>query len=880
MPELKKQDNRETGLIDVDLLQKFQTQFCKANGVYLVCLGIEEGVLTNLYGTAEEHSFLQQYINQNSYFSLLRKLKDNVVEHMVEEETPFPYVRMGGVSTMLEGKTQIIWCAVAFIREYIDEDAHIPSYIMTVNEVDYYRSLEFLEYLSKMLMAVKLDELIAQEAMLANVMAKTQVEEELHRSETMTSVVTMLESENGFSKIVDDILKLVCNCLDISCGCLFRQNADEKKVDMICEYAKEREWYRIAEYQEVEISRIPFFTGKPYMISSDSLYPEEFAKFFHKNHITAGIFQPIEANGKNVMYLCFYEIDKERIWTVNDIKFINDVKRIIQSILTKRIAKNSLASSYSSLEAILENVGCGIYVYDIERLNLLYTNQKFKQLFGNSISAGKIQQLLEEQSEAALGTFHEIYSVEEDRWLDVNQTKIKWVDGRDVILCTMYDITDKKLYQKKIERQANNDFLTGLFNRKRCEEDLDRFIRLAELNKVDGALLYIDLDDFKHINDGLGHQYGDVLLKAIGHSLQRIEGVENHCYRMGGDEFVVIIRDTSICDVQKVCDSVLDIFAKPWFLKGEDYYCTMSMGVVKFPTDGNSVEDLIRKADMALFAAKKQGKNRMEYYNDSEAQITHRRLDLEKNMRKATLDECKEFEVYYQPIVDVSKEGDPCCGAEALIRWNSSEMGFVTPADFIPLAEYLGLINPIGDFVLMQAAKRCRYWNEMGHPDYKVNVNLSVVQLLQNDIVRKVQKVIEETRITPKNLTLEVTESLAINDMDRMKKILLELKALGVKVALDDFGTGYSSLNHIREMPIDIIKIDKCFVEHIAEDDFSDAFVKMVSELATTLGVDICTEGVETTEQYEMIKNLNIRMIQGYYFNKPMKIEEFERKYL
>ncbi len=178
------------------------------------------------------------------------------------------------------------------------------------------------------------------------------------------------------------------------------------------------------------------------------------------------------------------------------------------------------------------------------------------------------------------------------------------------------------------------------------------------------------------------------------------------------------------------------------------------------------------------------------------------------------MNECDEFTVYFQPIINVKGE-DVCAGAEALVRWNSATMGFINPVDFIPLAEYLGLINPIGEHVLREAAKHCRYWNDMGHPDYKVNVNLSVVQLLQNDIVKKIKGIIDEVGIEPGNLCLEVTESLAINDMVRMKRILSEIKALGVKVALDDFGTGYSSLNHIREMPLDIIKIDKCFIEHL-----------------------------------------------------------------
>lgn len=214
------------------------------------------------------------------------------------------------------------------------------------------------------------------------------------------------------------------------------------------------------------------------------------------------------------------------------------------------------------------------------------------------------------------------------------------------------------------------------------------------------------------------------------------------------------------------------------------------------------------------------------------------------------------------------------------MRWNSSVMGFVSPNDFIPLAEYLGLINPIGEYVLRQAVKRCKYWNDMGHPNYKVNVNLSVVQLLQNDIVKKIKSAIEDSHINPANLTLEVTESLAINDMVRMKKILSEIKSLGVKVALDDFGTGYSSLNHIREMPIDIIKIDRCFIEHLGEDDFSNAFVKMVAELARAIGVHVCVEGVEMEQQLEVVQQMNISMIQGYYFGKPMQIGEFEQKYL
>lgn len=254
---------------------------------------------------------------------------------------------------------------------------------------------------------------------------------------------------------------------------------------------------------------------------------------------------------------------------------------------------------------------------------------------------------------------------------------------------------------------------------------------------------------------------------------------------------------------------------------------------------------------------------------------------MEKNMRDATSDNCSEFSVYFQPIIDIQKPGAPCCtGAEALVRWNSAALGFIPPADFIPLAEYLGLITPIGNYVLREACYACKKWNDNGYPDYKVNVNLSVVQLLQSDITDVVSRALRDTGINPHNLTLEVTESLAINDMKRMKIILNDIRKLGVRIALDDFGTGYSSLNHIREIPLDVIKVDQSFVKDLAEDEYSQSFIKMVAELASAIDVSICVEGIETKEQYKVLEGMKVRLVQGYYFDKPLPREEFEMKYV
>lgn len=872
----------DNGLIDSAMLQQLQDQFCHANNLYLVCLGREEGVITKAYGSREELSFLHSLVDKQAYMNLIMRAEHDWVETMLEQQVSQACIKMCSIATRIEKKVEVIWVVIGLLCDAMPEGIELPEYMMTTTEKGFYASAEFLASLSTQLFEVKINQMIAQDAMKKSLDSELAIKQQLDRTQAMAEVIGMLESDEGFTELTQRILKETCESLQIAGGFLIRENIDRRTTDMIGEFVERSEDSLIRHFQHIDKDELPFFNGKPYMISSSSMMPEPFERFFKENGLSAAVFQPMEVNDNGLlMYLGFFEKGNKREWESEDIKFISGVKRVIQSILIKRIAKNSLASSYASLEAILENTGCGILVVDYNTRSILYTNQKLKDLFSHTIAAGNLEELVfGEEEEKKTHYYDEVYYVEEERWLDVHKTEIDWVDGRRVGLCTLYDITDKKLYQKKIENQANNDFLTGLYNRMRCEQDLGRYIAKAQAVNCEGALLYIDLDDFKHINDGLGHPYGDVLLKAISHSLQRIEGIEKSCYRMGGDEFIVIISEAVYPQMERILRDIDSIFSKPWFLKGEDYYCTMSMGITCFPSDGNSVDDLIRKADMALMTAKRRGKNCVEYYNDKDQASTYRRLDMEKNMRTAAMNACKEFEVYYQPIVAVQEDGEPCCGAEALVRWNSSVLGFVSPEDFIPLAEYLGLINPIGEFVLEQAAKRCKYWNDMGHPNYKVNVNLSVVQLLQNDIIKKIKKVLDETRINPRNLTLEVTESLAINDMEHMKRILSEIKSLGVKVALDDFGTGYSSLNHIREMPIDVIKIDRCFIEHLGEDDFSDAFVKMVNELANTIGVKVCVEGVETKLQLDVASDMRVSMIQGYYFGKPMKIAEFEEKYL
>lgn len=534
-----------------------------------------------------------------------------------------------------------------------------------------------------------------------------------------------------------------------------------------------------------------------------------------------------------------------------------------------------------ALETILNNVGCAVYVRDTETQEILFANRILYNSFDKEIKEGALTGLFEQDMvRGNRRGSREVHHIQKGRWYDVYYTHMVWMGHRTVTLFVIHDITEKKAFEKTMEQQSYIDFVTGLYNRLCCERDLNDYIRDAEMSGSKGILLYLDLDDFKNINDGLGHQYGDMLLKTISQTLKGIEGIEKACYRVGGDEFIIIISPAIYSSFHSIVGKIMEIFSKPWYLKEGDYYCTMSMGIVCFPDDGRSFHELMKKADIAMYEAKRQGKNRATTYSRKLAVFPGKRLDMEKNMRDAALMDYQEFQIYFQPIVDIKKPGTPCMGAEALIRWNCEGLGVIPPDEFIPLAEYLGLINPIGNHVLREACKYCKKWNDNGCPQFKVNVNLSVIQLLQTDMAEIVEEVLKESGLKPRNLTLEVTESLAIHDMDRMKNILGRIKQLGVRIALDDFGTGYSSLNHIREIPFDVIKVDQSFVKDLAGDAYSQSFIRMVGELAETIGVSICVEGVETREQFQILEGMKVRLVQGYYFDHPLPGAEFEKKYV
>ena len=858
------QTNVALELIDRGELQRLQDEFCRATGICAYCLDCMGQQITSISGSEEQREKVKTSSTLAQLKNAIERVEEGSLEDQAIEELEQDGDYIAASAVRVESHTVICWVVFSFAEDGRDEQTFLDV-------------LDLLRDASSTLFSNKMSCFSAELESRRSRCAEREMSRNLHTIEATTEIVQQLDSEDRIEVVMNRWLGILGKQLQVDSAQIFQLHKDGESMDVLCEWCAHG---IVSMYDKTSYLPIPKIlqTDKPLVLSSDGLDGELREEIGALGLCAVMIFPIISRDNKGSMVLALNHSRQRITWNMQEIKFTADAVKILQSILTRRIQKNSLTSSYEALEMILDNVGCAIYVTDKNTGNRLFANRKLQNTFAKELKENKFAGLLQRGVSSGNDSgLYEIYHLERERWYDLIFKEISWVDGREAVIYSLYDITDKKLYQRKIEQQAYTDFLTGLYNRMCCERDLARQIDQAKKTNEVGALCYLDLDDFKHINDGLGHQYGDVLLKAISHSLQRIEGIQNNCYRMGGDEFVIVIPPEQYRRFDRIEEDIRQIFAKPWFLKDTDYYCTMSMGIVTFPEYGDSVADLIKKADIAMYEAKKGGKNRVARYNEGINSASGRRLDMEKNMRDATVDGYKEFEVYYQPIIDV-QDGVECAGAEALIRWNSAKLGFIPPAEFIPLAEYLGLINPIGNYVLKEACARCKKWNDAGYA-YKVNVNLSVVQLLQADVVEVVEKVIEETGIEPRYLTLEVTESLAINDMGRMKKILDSIKLLGVKIALDDFGTGYSSLNHIREIPFDMIKVDQSFVKELADDAYSQSFVKMVAELAETLGVNICVEGIETEAQYEVVRNMKVKYIQGYYFDRPMKCEDFEAKY-
>ncbi len=449
-------------------------------------------------------------------------------------------------------------------------------------------------------------------------------------------------------------------------------------------------------------------------------------------------------------------------------------------------------------------------------------------------------------------------------------------EGRRVRLAALRDVSDQRAAEDKVRYLAQHDGLTGLPNRSQLVESLRQSLSLARRQQFKLGLLMFDMDRFKGINDSLGHDAGDALICAVADRLKRNLRAEDFIARPGSDEFLVVLPYVN--DSQDLARAALKLqrsFEQPFVIEGQDMFVTPSIGIGTFPDDGDTPEQLILRAETAMYQAKKGGGNGFAFYAAEMSALARENLNLETHLRQAI--ENREFQLHYQPQLDL--QSGSIVGVEALIRWDRPGQGMIAPLKFIPVAEMSGLIVPIGEWVMQEACRQAQDWQARGAERIGVAVNVSARQFRDPALITKIAQCLESTGLDPRLLELELTESIVMDDPVNSAARLNEIRDLGVSISIDDFGTGYSSLSYLKQFPIDTLKIDRSFVRDVNVDPHNAAIVTAILAMARQLQIAVVAEGIETPEQQAFLAEHGCGIGQGYYFSKPMPAAECEKQF-
>ncbi len=461
---------------------------------------------------------------------------------------------------------------------------------------------------------------------------------------------------------------------------------------------------------------------------------------------------------------------------------------------------------------------------------------------------------------------HEVWVLTNAHYLRDGEGRVIGIEG------TTRDITERRRSEARIEFLAHHDPLTELPNRLLLRDRLERAIAQGERTDTRVALLFVDLDRFKTVNDSLGHPVGDRLLREAAQRLCECVREMDTVGRHGGDEFLIVLTELRDNDaVTRVAEYVLAAMSVPFSLDGHDVAISCSVGVAIFPADGRNFDELLKKSDIAMYHAKEAGRNAFRYYTERMNIDALERLDLQNRLRRGL--EQGEFVLHYQPVVELAT--NRIVGAEALVRWNSPDGGLVAPGRFIPVAEECGLIVPLGDWVLGEACRQLRRWHDAGHARLYMAVNLSAIQFRRGSVEESVIRALRDSGADPGSLELELTESILLQGAEHVLASVRQLKGLGVRLSIDDFGTGYSSLAYLKRFAVDKLKIDQSFVRDLPADADNAAIVRAVIQMATSLNLRVVAEGVESEQAVQHLRELQCDYVQGYHLGRPVPADEF-----
>ncbi|NRB81863.1 MAG: EAL domain-containing protein [Saccharospirillaceae bacterium] len=536
----------------------------------------------------------------------------------------------------------------------------------------------------------------------------------------------------------------------------------------------------------------------------------------------------------------------------------------------------------------------GMLLVDLNTTNLLEINPAYTNIVGRSVS--EIKRVGWQKITHSDDLKEIIYKLEQLKLGKINHFKmltrfikpegsIVWahltvstIDDEGILenpqfLAILEDVTERKNFEEKIWHQANFDFLTNLPNRNMLNDRIAQTVKTARRNQSEFAVLLIDLDHFKDVNDTLGHDRGDELLVEAAKRILLCVRESDTVARVGGDEFTIILSALSgLSGVGKVAQNILDSLSEPFYLGKNTTYISASIGITLYPKDASESISLIKNADQAMYFAKEQGRNGYHFFTAAMQQSAQRRLQLVNELRDAIKNE--EFVLYYQPIVELAN--DKIYKAEALIRWQHPKRGLVSPAEFIAVAEETRMINAIGDWVFLEAVQQSKRWRALLDKNFQINVNASPVQF-EKTANFSWENHLALMDISGSSIGIEITEGLLMTSDQSALHTLLEFRDAGIQVSLDDFGTGYSSLSYLRKFDIDYLKIDQSFVQNLDYDSDDLALCSAIVVMAHTLGIKVVAEGIETQLQKDLLLSINCDFGQGYLFSRPVPAHEFEK---
>ena len=582
-------------------------------------------------------------------------------------------------------------------------------------------------------------------------------------------------------------------------------------------------------------------------------------------------------------YLLRFSVEYNKIFLSNT-RLLFENKELLDDLEEE---KNTLNNR---LGRILNDSTINIYVADAETLKCLQVNQGAVDSLGYSRKEFEQVTLLDIFSDLNQTSFQQLLEpMSNGNWRPVvhkgtNKRKdgtnfpveasiqLSTEDAPPIIVVNVQDITDRVKWEEKLIYQANYDQLTGLYNRHYIQSYMNLAFSRAERYKKKVALLYLDIDHFKDINDSLGHDTGDLVLKECATRISTLLRESDTAARTGGDEFTIFIENLEESQhAGMVAGRIVKILQKPFHLKGHEIYATVSVGISIFPDDGNTSDEIMQCADMAMYQSKKDGRNMYRYFSHEMRHISEQQVQISSHLRYAISK--NELSLVYQPKIDATN--NKIVGAEALLRWNNCELGKIPPNVFIPLAENLGIIQEFGNWVLEEACTEATAWEELTGRKLSVSVNVSPQQFRTDSIIKSVDLAIARSGLSFGQLELEITETLLLQDSDVPLSILNKLNERGIILSLDDFGTGYSSLNYLRRFPLKVLKIDRSFIKDLDAHNSHRVLVDTIIAMAHSLKLEVVAEGVETQQQLDYLRARNVDIIQGYLYSPPLPADEF-----